>query len=163
MAADGLEPTRERAGIALVIGLLCIAAGGYLIYDATSATASTEEVDAAVFETDVSGVVDARDYRVHVAYEYTYRGETYTSDNVFAEAGEGNRFDNRGTAEFFLEEYPEGETVTAHVKPDDPSQTYFESGIRVRSLLGYAVLILVGIVAVAAGLKQGRSLVRSEG
>ena len=76
MAADGLEPTRERAGIALVIGLLCIAAGGYLIYDATSATASTEEVDAAVFETDVSGVVDARDYRVHaVSYRVNFVGD----------------------------------------------------------------------------------------
>lgn len=164
MADAGLEPTRERVGIALVIGVLCIAAGGYLTYDAVATTASAEEVDAVVLESSVDGVSGTeRDFRVHVSYEYTYGDETYTNDNVFAEAGEADRFDNRGTAESFVADYSEGEMVTAHVDPDDPTQAYLESGIRVTSLLGYAVLILVGVVAVAAGLKQGLSLARSEG
>jgi hypothetical protein len=155
MNEDGLEPTGERVALALVIGVACIAGGVYLTSDAYAATLSAEEVDAVVLESSVGAVSgDDREFRVHVTYEYTYDGETHTSDNIYAGAGDNDRFSVRGNAESFLEDYQEGDTVTANVNPDDPSQAHLESGIRVTSLVGYAVLVLVGLVAVAGGLKQ---------
>lgn len=159
MSDGGLEPTKERVLLALGLGLACMVGGGYLTYDAVGATATAEEVDAVVKDSHVSRVSGAeRKYRVRVTYEYTYGGENYTSDNVFAGTTDADRFSNRGSAESFMGSYPEGETVTAHIDPDDPSRAHLESGIRLRSLVGYAVLILIGVVTFAGGVKQLRAL-----
>lgn len=149
------DRTFQKVVIGLAIGLACIAGGGFLTYDALEATVSAEEVEATVLESDV-GRVDAteREYRAHVTYEYSYEGETYTSENIYAGTGDSDRFSTRGTAESFVQQYPEGETVTAYVDPDEPSRAYLETGIRFTSLVGYALLALVGVVAFAAGLKQ---------
>jgi len=165
MAAFGCLPmaddrTLQKTILGLVLGLACIAGGGFLTYDALEATVSAEETTATVVDSQVGRVSGTeREYRVHVTYEYIYQGETYTSDNIYAGAGGSDRFSSRGTAESFVQQYPEGETVTAYVDPDDPSRAHLETGIRATSLLGYALLVLVGVVTFAAGLKQLRSVV----
>jgi hypothetical protein len=160
MSADGLESTPQRVFLGLVLGIGCIVGGVYLTYDSYEATVNAEATDAVVLDSHVSGVSGAeRKFRVHVTYEYTYEGEVYTSDNVYAGAGGNDRFSVRGNAESFIADYPEGETVTAHVNPDDPAEAHLESGIRIKLLGAYAILILIGIVTTAGGLKHLLSLV----
>jgi len=148
---------RERIIIGLVLGVACIAGGGYLLYDSFQATLNAEEVDAEVLESDVSGTSGTeREFRVRVTYEYSYEGQTYTSDNIYPSTG-GDRYSSQGSAESFLEEYPEGKTVTAYVNPDDPSEAFLESEVRMQMVIAYLFVIVLGIVALGAAVKQIRS------
>ena len=150
------DRTGQRIVLGVVLGLGCIAGGGYLIYDGYLTVVNAEETDAVVRDSHVSGIAGDDEYRVHVTYEYTYEGETYTSDDIYPNR-DADRYSSRRDARRFVERYPEGETATAYVDPEDPSEAYLEDGIRFKSLVGYLVLVLIGLVTLAGGLQQIRS------
>ena len=152
MSGNELEATPTRIVLAVGLGLACMLGGGYLLYDAVQTATGTEEVDAEILTTGVSGDPN-NDYRVQISYEYTYGGESYTSDNVFPGTGV-EEFSSRGSAEDFVAEYPEGETVTAYVDPDDPSSAHLEAEIPGRNIIGYGVVFVIGLVAFLGGLKM---------
>lgn len=118
--------------VPVLVGLVLIVGGGYLYYSGMQATANAEEVDATVVDSAVVDNTDPTDsnepaeFTVRIEYEYTYEGETYTSENLCPGAGSGCEpsSDFRTDMQEYLEEYPEGETVTAYVPPSDPAGAY---------------------------------------
>jgi len=156
MSGNQLDATPTRVALAIGLGLACLLGGGYLLYDTFQTAAGAEEVDAEVLSAGVSGEGDT-DYRVQISYEYTYEGESYTSDNVFPGTGV-EEFSSRGSAEEFIADYPEGGTVTAYVDPDNPSDAHLEAEARGQNVLGYGVVLLIGLVTFLGGLKMAVSL-----
>lgn len=124
----------SNPAIALLIGVLIMAGGGYLYYDGMQATDNAETIDATVVSTSVTeqsgstgtGADSDDGYSVFVRYRYSYEGETYTSTSMCPGAGSAcvPSSDSRAEMEEFLEDYPEGETVTAYVSPSNPSNAY---------------------------------------
>lgn len=139
--------------VPVVLGVLLIVAGGYLYVSERQATANAEPVDATVLSTEVYDAEpgDAPndrtddDYRASVEYQYAYDGQTYTSETLCPGAGQGcaPKGKTPRKAEKFLEGYPEGETVTAYVRSDDPSKSYLVAG---GSSVEYLGLAGVGVV-----------------
>jgi hypothetical protein len=157
----GRDSKVETSGISnpvvpLVIGLVVMAGGGYLYYSGMQATANAEEVEATVVS---SSVVDNDDtaednpegFSVRVEYRYEYEGQTYTSTELCPGAGSACEpsSDFRTDMRDFLEDYPEGGTVTAYVPPSNPRGTFLietgqstiyhgEAGIGLLRVLGGA-------------------------
>ncbi|MFC3957308.1 DUF3592 domain-containing protein [Halovivax cerinus] len=149
--------------VPVVFGILLIVAGAALFVSDQQATWGAESVEATVL---TSEVYDAEpgdapndrtddEYRPRVEYEYSYGGQVYTSDTLCPGAGSGcvPEGNTPEPATHFLENYAEGETVTAYVQPDDPSTAYLvEDGAPLQYLGLSAVGLVVTILA-------GRSLV----
>ncbi|ELZ13705.1 hypothetical protein C479_02631 [Halovivax asiaticus JCM 14624] len=151
-----------NAVVPVVFGFLLIVAGAALFVSEQRASGSAEPVDATVL---TSEVYDAEpgdapndktddEYRPLVEYEYAYEGETYTSEDLCPGTGEGcvPEGNTPDAAEAFLEDYSEGETVTAYVQPDDPDISYLVDGG-----LPLEYLALAGVGAVVSIL-AGRNL-----
>lgn len=85
------------------------------------------EVDAEILDTDVdrrSGS-SSTTYYPSVEFEYTYEGTTYTSSNVHAtESRSGHS--SRSSAESVTDDYPEGDTVTAYLDPNEPGAAFLD-------------------------------------
>lgn len=109
------------------------------------------EVEAEILETEVdrrsSGSSSSSSYYPQVEFAYTYEGTTYTSSNIHATDAESGH-SSRSSAESVLEAYPEGETVTAYVDPDEPGEAFLE---RERSNAPYG-FAAVGALALLVGL-----------
>jgi len=85
------------------------------------------------------------EYRPNIRYRYSFDGKTYTSDNVYPTGG--RKFGNAVGAENFVDQYPEGETVTAHVNPSNPDRAFLvanHSWLPILLLLGFGGLITFG-------------------
>lgn len=141
--------------------LVLIGGGAYLYVSNQQATENAEAVDATVvssevYDADPGDAPNDREndeYRASVEYRYTYAGGTYTSENLCPGAGSGcaPTGNTPDEAEQFVSNYPEGETVTAYVQPDDPSQAYLVDS-------GGSPLLYLGMVG--AGLVVGGLLIR---
>lgn len=143
-----VESSRARLGGVVLVGfsLLFLAVGGYLVYEQERALRSYESTDATVIGTDVDREVD-RDpdpgdpdsvtYTPIVEYRYRVDGQTYTARNVYP-GGTGSRSD-RGWAQGVVDDYRQGETVTAYYDPDDPSEAYL---VQQRDLAKFAFVVL---------------------
>lgn len=127
-----------------VVGLLASGGVGYLIYDIQQATSGVERVDGTVLDAHVEENPRAEgghDLPV-VEYRYTYEGETYENDNVFAGPSDVPDTSLRGDgpdAREVLDRYEQGETVTVYVDPDDPSESYLIEDNPPRSGIGLIV------------------------
>lgn len=156
--------------VVLLVGVGIAAGGGYLYQDARQATESAVEVEATVVSSEVvhttvdgggsAGSDDA--YYPDVQYRYTYGGETYTSRNLCPGEGVGcdaaqNKQD-RSEVEAFVSEYPEGETATVHVPPDEPANAYLVEGSSPNVYLilaGFGGIVgLMGVAVSLGGVKE---------
>lgn len=132
--------------VPVLIGVVLVVGGGYLYYSGMEATANAEEVDATVVSSELvdtrrSGApASTKDFTARVEYRYTYDGQTYTSEALCP--GDGTECapssDFRTDIRDFLEDYPEGETVTAYVQPSNPSESYLIPGEPSLMYLGVA-------------------------
>ena len=145
------------AAMGMVIGILFAAAGGYMIYDQRQAVENADRVEATVVGTDVreasgSDKSSGTSYYPVVEYRYTYDGQEYTNDNVFP--GSRSRSTGKARAEEIASEYDLGETVTVHVDPENPSESFLiqETDYLIPALFGGFGLIII--------LLGGRSLVK---
>lgn len=107
-------------GVVVAVGL--IAGGAYLYVEDARAVNTFEQTEATVVSSDVRSGTDTGEYYVEVDYEYTVDGETYDSSNVYPGPGQVSK--SRIDAEDVVENYPEGETVTAYYNPEDPSESF---------------------------------------
>lgn len=154
--------------VLLLIGTALVAGGWTFHQDAQQATENAIEMDGTVVSSVVTEVeVEDEDgshieYAPEIEYRYTYEGTTYTSTSICpgtVEACEASNARDRESVEEFLSQYPEGETVTVYVLPDDPSRAFLvktDSGsIAHYMLIGFgAITVLGGFGAVAVGLKK---------
>jgi hypothetical protein len=149
--------------IFLVLGLATAGFGGYMwteqserinSYETTEATVLSSEVEEDV-RNDPDGGTERR-YYPDVTYEYTVDGETYENSNVMPGPGRSSSGQNR--AQNIVENHPEGETVTVHYDPENPSNSFLVEN-RQLIFLGVAgfgglisVLVTVQLVRRVAGL-----------
>lgn len=121
----------KHAGIGLftilfAVGL--IALGGYAFFDHYQKTSASQSVDATVISSEVDATYDADQNRVYnpiVTYEYTYNGETYTSNSVYLRNKEVN---SRSRAGGVVSDYSAGDETIAYVQPDNPDDAYLRDG-----------------------------------
>lgn len=170
MADSGLKQIGQ--GVLVILLGVAIAGGGWYLYqDAQQATQNAVEVEGTVVSTGIDEKrVDDDDgggsdivYSPVVQYRYTYEGEQYSSSNLCPGMGSGcdaaqNR-DQRSDVKEFLSDYPEGESVTIHVLPEEPSRAFLvNTGSASKSYLfivGFGGLFgLFGLVALASGVKD---------
>lgn len=142
-----LEPNEVAA--LLLVGLLAIGGSGYWIYSQGQAVSDAEAVDAVVLESSVREVAEG--YDVEVRYRYSYGGESYTSDAVWASSVTPDFGRNEGSeAEAFVERYPEDGTVTAYVDPGNPSESFLATRSS-NSTLPY-LFLGVGLLVFGSGV-----------
>lgn len=144
--------------IALVLGL-GLMYGSYAYYDDIRKANNTVPVEATTVESDYSETTGPdgpgdRVFRIDITYEYQYKGETYTSSN-YARGPDGYRVDTEFRAEQIMDSFEPGDTVEAHVNPNDPTVAHIRDrrdlGIteRVGSLVGF----LLGLLLFGSGAK----------
>lgn len=147
--------------ISALIALSFIGLGGYMFFDYYQQTNNVEAVDATVTSSEVVQTYDAdRDlvYRPSITYEYTYDGDTYTSESIFID---DNQISSRSRANELVDEYAAGSETTAYVPSDDPDSTYLvKPGIPWRyfifPLIGLFVLLLaIGKIRTALWGERG--------
>lgn len=157
-----------QAVVILLIGTALVGGGWSFHQDAQQATENAIEVDGRVVSSVVTEVrVEDEDgshieYAPEIEYRYTYEGTTYTSTSICpgtAEGCEASNAKSREDVEEFLSRYPEGETVTVYVLPDEPARAFLvetDSGsIAYYILMGIgAIAVLGGLGAVAGSLKK---------
>jgi hypothetical protein len=141
----------------LVLAVALIGAGGYSYIQQGQAVGDAVTVQATVDSAQVERIETRRgvDYEPEIEYTYEYRGETYTSEEVFP--GPTIRtYSDRSNAQSVVRSYEPGTTVRAYVRPSDPSNAFL---IRERTPWPARALavggVLLGLV-VLAGLGEKR-------
>ena len=129
LSIGGPETLRGALAV-LVFG--CVLAG-YGVYDYVQqddAIRDAVEVDATITDIGVetqsttgSGDVD---YRPTVSYSYEYEGESYVGTGLYA-ASIPPSYDTESAAEDVVAGYETGQTVTAYVSPDAPSDAFLRT------------------------------------
>lgn len=152
--------SRVTLGLAVCLTVLLLGSGGYLAYSTfTQQTQANTAVEATVLssEFDPEGRYDD-DFYVFIEYRYSYEGETYTSDNIYPGAS-SRVIDDEQRAREIIQQYPAGETVTAYVNGDDPTESYLIEADTGGTVLGTAVLLGLGVIALLATLVYGAGIV----
>jgi len=141
-----------RLGIALtlVIGLASIGFGAYSYSTQSTALSSATTVEGtitspSVEEHSTKGV----SYTPQATFTYTYRGENYTSSNVYP-GTLARDFDTESAAREELAGYEPGTTVTVYVPPDSPGAGYLEHESSNKPFL----LLGVGVLFVGAAVRS---------
>jgi hypothetical protein len=118
-----------RGGLVmLVVGLTIAGFGGYDYVQQSSAVEDAVSVDVTITDTHVESVSGRRgstNYRPVVSFDYRYRGESYTANNLYP-ATFDPEYDSRSKARSALAGYEPGDEVTAHVDPDSPGGAFLE-------------------------------------
>ena len=137
----------------LVLAVALVGAGGYSYVQQGQAVGDAVTVQATVDNARVERLDAGRgiDYEPEIEYTYEYRGETYTSEEVFP--GPTIRtYSDRSNAQSVVRSYEPGTTVQAYVRPSDPSNAFL---IRERTPWPTRALAVGGVllcIVVLAGL-----------
>jgi len=138
----------------LLIALLLVGGGGYRLYTDNQAVRTYDEVNATVedswVDTEVRIDEDGdreRTYYPSVRYTYTYEGTTYNSTSL--RPGPGRFGTGQGKAQDIVSNHQPGDTVTAYVDPDDPSESFL---IKDTAILIPVLLLLGGLLPLYWGL-----------
>ena len=160
-----------KGGFLLLLGIGLVVGGWQFHQGAQHATENAIETEGTVLSaalTEKNGSGPNRDgtgsnsgYVPEIEYRYTYEGETYTSTSICpgtAEGCEASNIRSQDDVEGFLSQYPEGETVTVYVVPDEPSRAFLietDSGSLAHfMMMGIgALLLLSSLESVASSLK----------
>jgi molybdopterin-binding protein len=144
------KPGLALSGTVLAIGLVVLGVGAYSFVTDSASLENRVEVTATVTDTGVDQVEGSRGRDAYVAtvtFQYQYEGSSYSSDKIYP--GESQpRYSDRATAEGNLPAVTAGDTVTAFVNPDAPSEAYLKetrSGQATVALVtGFCIALLGG-------------------
>lgn len=115
-----------RIALAIIVGLGAIGYGGYMYSAQSAALESTESAQATIVSTSIERVDERRgndDYSPHATFEYTYRGETYTSSDMYP-GGVSHEFETKEDARAQLDGYEPGATATVYVPTNSPGDGF---------------------------------------
>lgn len=166
----GTNVRTSRMWILIVAGGLILLFGVVSPYVSAQATQDHETTEGSVLSSEMTtkqvledGESVYKSYPV-VRYEYEVDGERYENDRIYFDRGTcvpgedvcGTReYDRSPMTSTEVDDYPEGETVTVHYDPGDPSSSYLVpvSGFpTLGAVLWGAIGSLVFVLGVA-GLK----------
>jgi hypothetical protein len=137
----------------LVLAVALIGAGGYSYVQQGQAVGDAVAVQATVDSARVERIDSRRsiEYEPEIEYTYRYRGETYTSEQVFP--GPTIRtYSDRSNAQSIVRSYEPGTTVRAYVRPSAPGDAFL---IRERTPWPARAVAIGGVllgIVVLAGL-----------
>jgi len=124
--------------------------------DAVEVRAEITDVGASETEERVDiedgGTTTRTRYVPQIAFDYTFRGESYTADNLNPPSGgveATSRYNSESRARGHLDEYEEGDAVTAYVDPDEPGEGFLT---RETNTLRNLALVAAGGVFAAIGV-----------
>lgn len=137
---------------AVLLLLVGLAMTGYGVYDYLDQNEEIREavtVDATVIEKSVSQTTSGStktgsiNYEPNIRYEYDYEGTTYTGGSIYPAESVNLQYDTREAAQSEISEYEEGATVTAHVLPSNPNDSFLRSqrSYRPLAVAGFGILI----------------------
>jgi hypothetical protein len=164
--SSGGTPSGRKVVLTVVVGLVFASVGGFLLYSQEQAIRNATAIEGTVESSSVDEETTRRDrdddgvreeetsYYARVTYTYEYDGERYTGDNVFP--GAGSPSVSEGEARDVVERYPEGETATVYVDPEDPNDAFL---VHERSLLAPGAFLAMGGLVLLGGLNWVRKLV----
>jgi hypothetical protein len=159
---DGPD-TLRGALILLIVGLGITGYGAYDYVQQSDATRNAVEVDATITEVDVvteSSVGGAAggelSYEPRVEFTYKYQGTTHTGTNVFP-ADIAPEYDQRSNAESVIDEYEEGESVTAYVDSTDPDHAFLKNRPSNQPLIAAGIGAMISVLGAVSILKQYRT------
>jgi hypothetical protein len=139
----------------LLLAIALVGLGGYSYVQQGQAVDNAVTVQATVDSARVERIDSRRstEYEPDIEYTYRYRGETYTSDQVFP--GPTIRtYSDRSEAESIVRSYEPGTTVRAYVRPSAPGDAFLISERTPWPVRGLVLgSVLLGIV-VLAGLGE---------
>lgn len=137
----------------LLVGLAVTGYGAYDHFQQQRSIDAAESVTATVVETgvesDSAGSSTDVDYYPTVRFEYTYRGETYASNNVYP-ASVRQSYDTQSAARDVVDEYDVGRSVTAYVPPESPGAAF----LRDEQTNGPLVAVGIGVAFVLLGARS---------
>ncbi|NIS81779.1 MAG: DUF3592 domain-containing protein [Anaerolineales bacterium] len=89
---------------------------------------------------------DAINYQPLVRYTFSYRGQEFESDQIFI----GSKFFTTPSKALpYVHRYPEGRSVRVYYDPQDPSQSFLETGRSSRIYIDFVIgLGLIGVALV---------------
>lgn len=154
--------SKYQNALGILFGLAVIAGGGYLYYSEMQATTDATDVEATVISSSVSEIgsstTSGSSYTVNIRYQYTYDGETYRSWSLCPGEGSGcaPTSNSQADMEEFLEDYPEGATVTVYVPRSDPSEAYLLRKEAPLVYLGVSVFGLLFVLIAVNDLRTGQ-------
>jgi hypothetical protein len=147
-----IHPEQALAVVLLLLGLAITGLGVYSYVEESTAVADAVEIEAEITDTQIREVSALRGntrYEPTATFEYRFRGTTYTSDDIFP-AGSSERYRDRAAAESVLSAFEVGETVTAYVAPDTPSEAYLRA---TRSNTSRQFLVFGVFMALVGGVR----------
>ncbi|MCU4743642.1 DUF3592 domain-containing protein [Natronoglomus mannanivorans] len=149
---------RYRCGLVLVLGLVMLWGGSTDYVTQEDRLENAIEVEATIVETDIDRQTgDGTRYYPAIEFEYRYDGTTYSSSNLNP-ADSRSSHSTRSSAQSVVDQYPEGDTVTAYVPPSEPEGAFLEAD---RSSGPY-LFLLGGVLTTGYGLVMLRRLWRND-
>ena len=158
----------------VVLGLIFLLVGaGLYVYGPDQAAAEQEridnsvEIDAEIIHSDVrtvrsggsSSQTDSRsrddtDYQPEIEFSYEFEGETYYSDRMYPSSGPDRENRHRHAREV-VDQYPEGQVVTAYVDPNHPDKAFLTREVSTTATefrIGGAIFAVLGLALLGFGL-----------
>ncbi|WP_434523161.1 DUF3592 domain-containing protein [Halorubrum sp. AS12] len=162
-------PIRVTKGTIIIV-LVCLAGitfGGYDYVQQSEAVDDAVTVEATIEEASVSQSESrgSSDYYVQIEFTYQFQGTQYTGDQLFP-GSISQSYDTRSDAQSAIEPYEAGETVTAYVDPDNPSEGFLERQTVTSPFefiaIGGLGLLLTALNAIGARKPGAETGIRSE-
>lgn len=150
------EQSPRAALLILVVGIAIMGYGGYDYTQQSDAVSNAVETKATIVETDIKDISPRQGrikYEPTATFEYEYDGTSYIGTNIYPATTDPN-YDTESKARSIIEDYEEGETVTAYVDPNSPADGFL------KAQESTAPIKAIGIGAVFV-LLSGTSLIRS--
>ena len=163
MTMDNAKRTPKKGDAAILVSVLLVFAlvlGGIGLYRFNTGRKSTSWPNLTgkivYSRAQPHKVKVGHDYLPSVRYTYTLDGETYTGKGITASDVYQKTLSG---AKDILRKYPVGAEVSVSYKPDDPTQSVLETGIRknVYILLGGSALCLVFAAAIVVSRLKAKT------
>jgi len=148
--------------VVLLVGLGIAGMGAYSYVADSASLDDRVRVTAEVTEIGVEPVVTSRgrtSYVPVVAFQYRFRGTSYTSDRLYPGRSQP-QYGDRATAQERTSAYAVGQSVTAYVDPDAPDQAFLEDSRSGQATGAFFVGVIVSLVG-GVGLYQARAEARA--
>lgn len=126
--------------------------------DAVVTNISTSQTEERV-DIEDGGSTMRTQYVPHIAFEYTFDGQTYTANNVEPPADGVDavaKYRSESRARSHFDQYEEGQQITAYVDPEVPAEGFLEKETNtlrnIGSILFGGLFILIGVISAVASI-----------